>query len=407
MQARMKSRGRAVRISFWGPLSLTLLWIAAVSLPGPAWAQQDANLPVTTEMARSAPAAEGPFVAEVIGNDVHVRSGPGTNFYHCGKLYRGDRVQVLKSQQGWSCIVPPPGCFSWVAMQYVSINMENPTQGIVTGDNVGVYAGSDYVEPIHSTSKQVVLNRGQSVKLLSEEKDDYYKIAPPEGAYLWVSTQFLQPVRSPADATTPVDIVTGPNAPLETPPTPQEMRTESDLLDTYYALSKLVKEERNKPMAQQNYTEIKEKLKAIAENKEGGRAARYADFTLKQVERFELACTVAKEVEMQSKELEKVNEKIGEARQARLAQIEDMSRYAVIGKLENTSIYAPAVGQPKRYRLLDESGKTICFVSPTGAAAGLDLDKFIGRKVGLVGVIQPHEPTGRAFVEFSEIVPLD
>ncbi|HNY77752.1 MAG: hypothetical protein RBS72_08370 [Sedimentisphaerales bacterium] len=377
-----------------------------MSLPGAAWAQQDANLAVTTEMARAAALPDGPSVAEVIGNDVHVRSGPGTNFYHCGKLYRGDRVQVLKSQQGWSCIVPPPGCFSWVAMQYVSINMENPTEGIVTGDNVGVYAGSDYVEPIHSTSKQIVLNRGQNVKLLSEEKDDYYKIAPPEGAYLWVSTQFLQPASSPLGAT-PMDIVTGPNTPVETPPTPQEIRTESDLLDTYYALTKLVKEERDKPMAQQKYTEIKEKLKVIAENKEGGRAARYADFTLKQVERFELACTVAREVELQSKEREKLNEKIGEARQVRLAQIEDLGRFAVIGKLESTSIYAPAAGQARRYRVLDDSGKTVCYVSPTGAAAGLDLENFVGHKVGLVGEIQPHQPTGRAFVEFSEIVPLD
>jgi len=406
MQARVKSQRRVVRIAFWGPFSLTVLSIAAMSLPGAAWAQQDANLAVTTEMARAAALPEGPSVAEVIGKDVHVRSGPGTNFYHCGKLYRGDRVQVLKSQQAWSCNVPPPGCFSWVAMQYVSINMENPTEGIITGDNVGVYAGSDYVEPIHSTSKQVVLNRGQNVRLLSEEKDDYYKIAPPEGAYLWVSTQFLQPVRSPLGAT-PMDIVTGPNTPVETPPTPQEIRTESDLLDTYYALSKLVKEERNKPMSQQDYAEIKEKLKVIAENKGGGRAARYADFTLKQVERFELAGTVAREVELQSKEREKLNEKIGEARQVRLAQIEDLGRFAVIGKLENTSIYAPAAGQARRYRLLDDSGKTVCFVSPTGAAAGLDVDKFVGRKVGLVGEIQPHQPTGRAFVEFSEIVPLD
>jgi len=406
MQARVKSQRRVVRIAFWGPFSLTVLSIAAMSLPGAAWAQQDANLAVTTEMARAAALPEGPSVAEVIGNDVHVRSGPGTNFYHCGKLYRGDRVQVLKSQQAWSCNVPPPGCFSWVAMQYVSINMENPTEGIITGDNVGVYAGSDYVEPIHSTSKQVVLNRGQNVRLLSEEKADYYKIAPPEGAYLWVSTQFLQPVRSPLGAT-PMDIVTGPNTPVETPPTPQEIRTESDLLDTYYALSKLVKEERNKPMSQQDYAEIKEKLKVIAENKGGGRAARYADCTLKQVERFELAGTVAREVELQSKEREKLNEKIGEARQVRLAQIEDLGRFAVIGKLENTSIYAPAAGQARRYRLLDDSGKTVSFVSPTGAAAGLDVDKFVGRKVGLVGEIQPHQPTGRAFVEFSEIVPLD
>jgi uncharacterized protein YgiM (DUF1202 family) len=407
MQARMKCSRRAVRIASGGRLPFTLLSIAVLLLPGAVWAQPEVNLPATTPGVRAAVETGGPFVADVVGNDVYVRSGPGTNFYHCGKLYKGDRVQVVKSQQGWSCIVPPPGCFSWVAMQYVSINMENSTQGIVTGDKVGVYAGSDYVEPIHSTSKQVVLNRGQNVKLLSEEKDDYYKIAPPEGAYLWVSTQFLQSVRSPME-TVPVEIAgAAPNAPDQTPPTAEEQKSESDLLDVYYAISKQVKEERNKPMGQQDYTEIKEKLTKLAENPAGGRAVRYADFTLKQIERFELAATVSKEMAMQSKELEKVNEKIGEAREARLAEISDMGKYAVIGKLETTSVYAPAAGQAKRYRILDESGKTICYVSPKGAAVGKDLSGLIGHKVGLVGEIQPHEATARAFVEFSEIVPLD
>lgn len=410
MQARMKSHGRAVRIAFGGLLSFTLLSIAVLAFPVAAWAQQDTNLPAAPQGVRAAIETGGSFVADVVGNDVYLRSGPGTNFYHCGKLYKGDRVQVVASQQGWSSVVPPPGCFSWVAMQYVSINMENPTQGIITGDKVGVYAGSDYVEPIHSTSKQVVLNRGQNVRLLSEEKDDYYKIAPPEGAYLWLSTQFLQPVRSPMESL-PAEVVAAPNTPGETPdatpPTEQEQRSESELLDVYYVLSKQVKEERNKPVAQQDYTEVKDKLRKLVESQQGGRAARYADFTLKQIERFELAGTVAKEMAMQSKELEKVNEKIGEAREVRLAQIDDYGRYAVIGKLENTSVYAASAAQGKRYRILDESGKTICYVSPTGAAAGKDLSAFVGQKVGLVGEIQPHQATARAFVEFSDIVLLD
>lgn len=406
MQARMKFPRRAVRIAFGRCLPLALFLSALLTLSAGAQAQPDTNLPAVPEATRTVADAGAPFVAEVVGNDVYLRSGPGTNFYHCGKLYKGDRVQVVKSQQGWSCIVPPPGCFSWVAMHYVSINIENPTQGIITGDKVGVYAGSDYVEPMHSTSRQVALDRGQMVKLLSEEKDDYYKIAPPEGAYLWVSSQFIQPVRSPME-TTPFEIAVGPNTPVETPPTAEELQTESDLLDAYYALSKLVKEERNKPMAQQDYAQLKEKLRALAENPIGGRATRYADFTLKQVERFELAGTVAKEMAMQSKELEKVNEKISEAREARLAQIGDLGRFAVIGKLETTSVYGPTAAQTQRYRVLDESGRTICYVAPTGAAAGKDLSGFIGRKVGLVGEIQPHQATARAFVEFSEIVPLD
>lgn len=407
MRVRMESVGCAVRMAFGGRLPFALLFVAIAAWSGAGWAQQDANQPEAPPVTTAAPQGAAPFVADVTGNDVYIRSGPGTNFYHCGKLYKGDRVQVIRTQQGWSCIAPPPGCFSWIAMQYVSINLDNPTMGIVTGNNVGVYAGSDYVEPMYSTSKQLVLNRGQNVRLLSEEKDEYYKIAPPDGAYLWVSSQFLQPAQSSVQAM-PVDPNAAAPTASETPTPKVEVRGESDLLDEYYALSKLVKEQRQKPVAEQDYKEIKEKLAKLAAHEGGGRAARYAGFTLKQVERFELACTVAKEIALQKKELETTTSKIDEARAARLAQIDDLGKFAVIGKFESSSVYSSsAAGGAKRYRVLDESGKTVCYVAPTGAAAGKDLSKFIGHKVGLVGDIQPHQATARAYIQFTEIVPLD
>jgi uncharacterized protein YgiM (DUF1202 family) len=405
MRGRMDSVGRAGRMAWRGHLPMILQCMVVLIFSSTGWAQQDVDLAAETPVAMESQEPVGSYIADVTGNDVFIRSGPGTNFYHCGKLYRGDRVQVIKVQQGWSCIVPPPGCFSWIAMQYVSINLGNPTMGIVTGHNVGVYAGSDYEEPMYSVSKQVMLKRGQNVKLLSEEKDEYYKIAPPEGAYLWVSSQFLRASESPMRAVPVASPAVETVAP--TSPVAVQVRGESELLDEYYTLSKLVKEQLQKPLADQDYAEIKEKLSELVGNSAGGRAARYADFTLKQVERFELACTVAKEIKLQSKELKDTTSKISEARAARLAQIDNLGKFAVIGKLQSSSVYASAAGQAKRYRVLDESGKTVCYVAPTGAAVGKDLSQLIGHKVGLVGNIQPHLATGRAFIEFTEIVPLD
>jgi uncharacterized protein YgiM (DUF1202 family) len=403
----MDSVERAVGISSRGRVVLALFCVAIVASLGVVQAQQDANQPVERPVTMEALQAPGPSVANVTANDVYIRSGNGTNFYHCGKLYKGDRVQVIKTQQGWSCIAPPPGCFSWIAMQYVSINLDNPTVGIVTGDNVGVYAGADYIEPMYSTSKQVVLNRGQTVRLLSEEKDEYYKIAPPEGAYLWVSSQFLQPAQSSVSAT-PAEAAAAAETAESAPEAEVEEAGASDLLSEYYALSKLVKEQRQKPVSEQDYKEIKVKLAELAENEAGGKAARYAEFTLKQVERFELACTVAKEIALQKKELETATTKIDEARAARLAQIDTLGKFAVIGKLATSSLYSSTpAGSAERYRVLDESGKTICYVAPTGAAASKDWAKFVGHKVGLVGDIRPHEATAGAFIEFTEMVQLD
>jgi len=117
-----------------------------------------------------------PYDAEITGDNVYIRSGPGSNYYDCGKLNKGGKVKVVSHQFSWSCIVPPPGSFSWIYVPYVTIDPDNPGTGIVTGDGVRVYAGSDMVKPIHSTL-QLKLDRGEKVKLLGEQKDNYYKIA--------------------------------------------------------------------------------------------------------------------------------------------------------------------------------------------------------------------------------------
>lgn len=408
MQARMNSSDRAAHITMLGRSALVVSLVVAAGMPGTLWGQADVNLPIEPAAAPSQAVVgaetAGPFVAEITGNDVHIRSGPGTHFYHCGKLYSGDRVEVVKVENGWSGIVPPPGCFSWISMQYVSINLQNPTMGIVTGDDVGVYAGSDYVEPWNSTSKQVTLNRSENVRLLGEEKDDYYKIAPPKEAYLWVSSQYVQPLQTTVGES-PVETEAAVKQADGAPPAEPKVATESDLLDTYYALSKLINAERVKPVAEQDYAELKKKLQKLAESTPAGRAARYAEFTLRHVDRFELACTVAKEIELQNKELTKVTEQIDEARATRLARIENLGKFAVIGNLESSSVYG--AGQERRYRILNAAGKTICYIVPTGAAVAKDVSKLFGKKVGVVGQIRPHEATARAMVTFTEVILLE
>jgi len=416
MQARVNLpvRSAGTRLSFAGRLVLPAVAVALLAVPGwaqqgqPGAAAQPAATTVQPAVAGAQPAvakpASEPYVAEATGNDVFIRSGPGTNFYQCGKLYAGDRVQVIGTQGTWSCIVPPVGCFSWVSMQYVSINLDNPTEGKITGDNVGVYAGSDFVPPMHSTSKQVVLNRGQTVKLLGEELNDYYKIAPPQGAYLWVSTQFLQPT----DRTTAVKV--DPNLvaavkPGEKSPVGDANSVPKTDLELYYALAEQIKAIQAKPIGERDYAAVKAKLTELAAKKDAGRAARYAEYTLKSIERFELADKSAQELELQKKERSKTLEKIDEARVANLAQIPDYGKFAAMGKLERSSVYDG--GPIKRYRLIDDSGKTIAYVTPTGAAAIAESEKLVGRKVGLVGTIQPHEASARAFIEYTEIAQLD
>jgi uncharacterized protein YraI len=351
-----------------------------------------------------------PYDAEITGDDVYIRSGPGTNYYNCGKLNKGDKVRVVNQQFSWSCIMPPPGSFSWIYTQYVSSDADNPGVGIVNGDSVRVYAGSDDVKPIHSTL-QLKLDKGEKVRLLGEQKENYYKIAPPTGAYLWVSTQYTKPVAAIVEPE-PVVRVVEPNEPNEPSepnkviaPVPPKVSVETKMLAEYRALQKQLLAERAKPIGEQDYAEIKKAMEAIAKNKEAGRAARYCEFMLRQIERYELAQAVSKEVALQNKQLEQTQDRIDKARSTRLAQAKRLGRYAVVGKLQPSNIYGPEA-QLKRYRIVGDSGKTLCYARPIGGALQADVSRLIGKKVGLLGEIEPHPQTGGALVKFTEIAEI-
>ena len=373
-----------------------------------------AAAPPAKKPAATAGVPSFPYAAQITDDDVPIRSGPGTNYYICGKLKKGDKVKVVGSQFSWSRIVPPTGSFSWISMRNVSIDPDNSTIGIVTADGIRVYAGSEYKEPIHSEHLQLKLKRGDDVKFVGKQKGDYYKIAPPEGAYLWVSTKYTKPLAALApkvspSIVTPPPVVTKPKPkpkPIIKPFVPKTVSGESENLKLYYTLQKLIKAEQAKPTDQQNYTNIKKALAIIAGNKEAGKAARYADLAIKQIKGFELAMVITKEVQLQNEELQKTQELIDKARATRLAQVEALGRFAVIGKFQASNIFTSGAEQ-KHYRITDDKNKTVCYAIPIGPALKKDLSKLAGSKVGLIGTIVPYPQTAGALVRFTNIVELN
>ena len=382
--------------------SLVLVVLAVLASVG--FAQQAVSpAPATAADVNAAGTLSFPYVAEITADNVNIRSGPGTNYYSCGKLSKADRVKVVGSQFSWSRIVPPAGSFSWISMQYVSIDTDNPAVGIVTGDAVRVYAGSDKVKPMHSTTVQMKLNRGDRVELLGEERGDYYKIVPPAGTYLWVSTEYTEPLGSVGEFPLVVE------RPREIEPdtgvaVPTDIETEK--LKEYYALQGQIKAEQAKPIAEQDYADIKKALLDIAEDKEAGKAGRYSALAIERIKRFELAGAVAIELRLQDAQLQQVQQRIDKARARKLAEVQDLGRFAVVGRLQASSIYGPETGL-KHYRIVDDSGKTICYALPSGPASKMDLGRLIDRRVGLLGTVEPHPATGGALVRFTEIVELD
>ncbi len=62
----------------------------------------------------------------VTGDKVNVRCGPGTNFRDVGKVAKGERLQVIKTEGEWAQIKPTAGCSAWVAAQFVEITVAPP-----------------------------------------------------------------------------------------------------------------------------------------------------------------------------------------------------------------------------------------------------------------------------------------
>jgi hypothetical protein len=197
-----------------------------------------------------------------------------------------------------------------------------------------------------------------------------------------------------------------PNTPAVVPTKlPVGNPAEVKKVEDYEALEKQFDAERARPMAEQNYENIKKGFLEIAGNKEAGKAARSAELKLKQLERCEMAIQTAKEVRMQDANLQKIKAEIEKARAEKVSQIEDMSKFAAIGKLQTSDTFGPSV-ELKQYRLVDDANNTICYAAPADAISNNDFSKFLGQKVGLTGTIEPHPQIPGALVRFNEIVEI-
>jgi uncharacterized protein YgiM (DUF1202 family) len=130
------------------------------------------------------------FVAAVGDNKVNVRSGPGTAYYEMGQLAKGDLVYVVGTSKDWYKILPPNGTFCMIAKEFVDADAAAST-GTVKGDYINVRAGTAVYKTRDPSAVLAVVRKGTRVRILGST-DQYYQIAPPEQAYVYVSSQFIK-----------------------------------------------------------------------------------------------------------------------------------------------------------------------------------------------------------------------
>lgn len=136
-----------------------------------------------------------PYKAYITSDDVHVRSGPGMNYYATDTLKQGQTVEVYRHEPGgWCAIRPPEGSFSWISTHFLK-----PTHdrlAVVTEEGAAARIGSKFRDT--RDVFYVRLHKGEVVEVLEAPHgaggggaNNWYKILPPAGEFRWVPSKFL------------------------------------------------------------------------------------------------------------------------------------------------------------------------------------------------------------------------
>ncbi|HSV27467.1 MAG TPA: hypothetical protein VLH60_06195 [Sedimentisphaerales bacterium] len=340
-----------------------------------------------------------PYQAEVVGNNVFIRAGAGLTSYRCGQISAPARVVVIGDDpSGWAKIEPPAGSFSWIFRHNVTIDPATPDTATVTVQPTRVWAGSVFHDPLNSNELQLKLNAGDTVRLLGEVVGDYYKIAPPQGAYLWISTEFIRRL----DAATTVAGTTPTPGTQPTPPA--ENLVEREKLAEYRKLAAELDLERAKPIPQQDYTSLRAAFEALAKDPAAGRAGRFAAIQLERIVSFELAAQSYADIRQKEQALTELRARIDAEAQAKMDAVPDLGRYAVIGIFRPSMVHADRTGAARRFLVMGDGDNILCYAQPTGPAQDRDFSEFHNKKVGLVGAIGPDPASSLPLVQFTDIV---
>ena len=379
---------------------------------------------------RQPPDAE--YTGRVTGDQVHVRSGPDTNYYALGKLSRGQLVRVVSEQFGWLKIEPLPGMYSLIEENYLDLTEDG--RGITNADRVNVRAGADSTP--HVYARQIKLDRGAGVRILGRREAvlngrpmSFYKIEPPPGVCVWISADYVERGTGEPTGTAPPGKVTpaakpaaGP-APTEPSSTTDRQVTEasevpaapgplpeakdvpgSEELREYLAdLEADFKAEFDKPLTERSFELVREGLTALASQEADRVVQRFAAIRLEQIEHQVKMIETVRSLQEESRDLDALRQEAMQARaEIRISTIDTPRGFELAGELRASHVYnTPAL--PRRYRLVDPAEKparTLAYIEiPTNA--GIDPVPLLGRYVGITEASRTYH---RGLVEAVPII---
>ncbi len=435
------------------------LWIAVASVSlvacAPVFAQNSDTVVPTAEIETS----PYTFAGEVNNDLAVVRSGPSENDYPTLKVAKGDKLVVVGYRFDWLKIEPPQGSFCLVSQAFVEKRGDG-TVGRIANQRATVRVGSSLTLSKHKVPMQ--LEPGADVQILGEV-DEFYKIAPPKGVFMYIDKKFVNPVRKlddnaaananngkPAEPTNVVQSNTSDTTPSDqqTPPSVTKTPTPSTgdgrfvVSSTGDASSAAPTNETNKTAeptapaepAKPALASIQKLQERLAKLEDDFAAAGQKDITEQPIDQLlegynglladtQLPPNARKVAEYRANALKlrketldqylatkKVQEEVAQKQrdlkaeqdelQARVAET-SVKRYTAIGRLVQSSLQ---IGNQTLYRLVDPAtSRTIIYVRTGEKVLGDSLDKF----VALEGKIISDDAAKLTYVQPTKVETVD
>ena len=125
-----------------------------------------------------------PFLAEVTGEKVNLRSGENTNFESILRLTKGDTVVAVAKKYSWYKVQLPAAVSVYIRSDYIE-RVDNSV-GKITGQNVNIR--------VHPSAESTSLGQFKKDELVTvlEVKEGWSRVKAVEGLYGWIHEDYLK-----------------------------------------------------------------------------------------------------------------------------------------------------------------------------------------------------------------------
>ncbi|MGL5346210.1 MAG: SH3 domain-containing protein [Peptostreptococcaceae bacterium] len=147
----------------------------------------------------------------VTASTLNVRSGPSTSNSVITKAYKGDKVEIIESSNGWHKIKLSNGKTGWSSGDYINIvSGDSGSSTPSTGKTGTVTASALNIRSGAGTSYSVVTKayKGDKVEIL-ETSGGWNKVKLSNGKVGWASAEYISTSSNPTNPSEPTNPSTG------------------------------------------------------------------------------------------------------------------------------------------------------------------------------------------------------